>query len=200
MYHTLTFPMVCLVVAVTVAFVLSWLGPAHFNPAVTITFTVFRYLPWTKVHLHSINHLIFFFGNHSDRVMFFRCKIVLQKKTPELTFICMHAAAFLRDGSDWRLSACVLVSEWDHEATRGALLRDRSNDRTYKATVSDGVSWLLCPDDRHRHRGQRLSRACLLLSKRAISFRLSCCFITRVRCKELTECLVGDTCECRARQ
>lgn len=49
MYHTLTFPIVCLVVALTVAFVLSWLGPAHFNPAVTITFTVFRYFPWTKL-------------------------------------------------------------------------------------------------------------------------------------------------------
>lgn len=49
MHGTLTFPMVCLVVALTVVFVLCWLGPAHFNPAVTVTFTVFGYLSWTKV-------------------------------------------------------------------------------------------------------------------------------------------------------
>jgi glycerol uptake facilitator-like aquaporin len=49
MHGTLTFPMVCLVVALTAAFVLCWLGPAHFNPAVTVTFTVFGYLSWTKV-------------------------------------------------------------------------------------------------------------------------------------------------------
>lgn len=51
MHGTLTFPMVCLVVALTVGFVLCWLGPAHFNPAVTLTFTVFGYLPWPKVHI-----------------------------------------------------------------------------------------------------------------------------------------------------
>ena len=50
MHGTLTFPMVCLVVALTVGFVLCWLGPAHFNPAVTLTFTVFGYLSWAKVH------------------------------------------------------------------------------------------------------------------------------------------------------
>ncbi|RLM91937.1 aquaporin NIP4-1-like [Panicum miliaceum] len=33
MHGTLSFPMVCLVVALTVGFVLWWLGPAHFNPA-----------------------------------------------------------------------------------------------------------------------------------------------------------------------
>jgi aquaporin NIP len=49
MHGTLTFPMVCLVVALTVGFVLCWLGPAHFNPAVTLTFTVFGYLSWAKV-------------------------------------------------------------------------------------------------------------------------------------------------------
>uniref|UniRef100_A0A804N0V8 Aquaporin NIP4-1 n=1 Tax=Zea mays TaxID=4577 RepID=A0A804N0V8_MAIZE len=49
MHGTLTFPMVCLVVALTVVFVLCWLGPAHFNPAVTVTFTVFGYLSWTKL-------------------------------------------------------------------------------------------------------------------------------------------------------
>ncbi|XP_062208311.1 aquaporin NIP4-1-like [Phragmites australis] len=57
MYHTLTFPMVCLVVALTVAFVLAWLGPAHFNPAVTVTFTVFRYFPWTKLPLYVMVQL-----------------------------------------------------------------------------------------------------------------------------------------------
>ncbi|BAB39896.1 putative nodulin-26 precursor [Oryza sativa Japonica Group] len=53
MYGTLTFPMVCLVVAMTVAFVLSWLGPAHFNPAVTITFAAYRRFPvWPKLPLY----------------------------------------------------------------------------------------------------------------------------------------------------
>ncbi|CAL4957700.1 unnamed protein product [Urochloa decumbens] len=49
MHGTLSFPMVCLVVALTVGFVLCWLGPAHFNPAVTATFAAFGYLPWPKV-------------------------------------------------------------------------------------------------------------------------------------------------------
>jgi hypothetical protein len=49
MHGTLSFPMVCLVVALTVGFVLWWLGPAHFNPAVTATFAAFGYLPWAKV-------------------------------------------------------------------------------------------------------------------------------------------------------
>ena len=57
MHHALTFPMVCLVVALTVAFVLGWLGPAHLNPAVTITFAVFRYFPWTKVPLYVMVQL-----------------------------------------------------------------------------------------------------------------------------------------------
>lgn len=52
MHGTLTFPMVCLVVALTVAFVLCWLGPAHFNPAVTLTFAVFGHLSWPKVRTH----------------------------------------------------------------------------------------------------------------------------------------------------
>ncbi|KAJ1282970.1 hypothetical protein BS78_03G092000 [Paspalum vaginatum] len=49
MHGTLTFPMVCLVVALTVGFVLCWLGPAHFNPAVTATFAAFGYLSWAKL-------------------------------------------------------------------------------------------------------------------------------------------------------
>ncbi|CAO2198657.1 unnamed protein product [Urochloa humidicola] len=49
MHGTLSFPMVCLVVALTVGFVLCWLGPAHFNPAVTATFAAFGYLSWAKV-------------------------------------------------------------------------------------------------------------------------------------------------------
>ncbi|CAO2209223.1 unnamed protein product [Urochloa humidicola] len=49
MHGTLSFPMVCLVVALTVGFVLCWLGPAHFNPAVTATFAAFGYLSWPKV-------------------------------------------------------------------------------------------------------------------------------------------------------
>ncbi|KAG8046146.1 hypothetical protein GUJ93_ZPchr0008g12211 [Zizania palustris] len=52
MYKTLSFPMVCLVVALVVAFVLSWVGPAHFNPAVTITFAAFRRFPWSKLPLY----------------------------------------------------------------------------------------------------------------------------------------------------
>jgi len=53
MHGALSFPMVCLVVALTVGFVLWWLGPAHFNPAVTATFAAFGYLPWAKVtHVH----------------------------------------------------------------------------------------------------------------------------------------------------
>ena len=55
MHGTLTFPMVCLVVALTVGFVLCWLGPAHFNPAVTLTFTVFGYLSWAKVHWQALS-------------------------------------------------------------------------------------------------------------------------------------------------
>ena len=50
--HALTFPTVCLVVALTVAFVLGWMGPAHLNPAVTVTFAAFRYFPWWKLPLY----------------------------------------------------------------------------------------------------------------------------------------------------
>lgn len=56
MHGTLSFPMVCLVVALTVGFVLCWLGPAHFNPAVTATFAAFGYLSWAKVHVHPSTH------------------------------------------------------------------------------------------------------------------------------------------------
>ncbi|VAH70739.1 unnamed protein product [Triticum turgidum subsp. durum] len=52
MHHGLTFPTVCLVVALTVAFVLGWMGPAHLNPAVTLTFAAFRYFPWRKLPLY----------------------------------------------------------------------------------------------------------------------------------------------------
>ncbi|XP_037408822.1 aquaporin NIP1-1-like isoform X1 [Triticum dicoccoides] len=52
MHHSLTFPTVCLVVALTVAFVLGWMGPAHLNPAVTFTFAAFRYFPWRKLPLY----------------------------------------------------------------------------------------------------------------------------------------------------
>ncbi|XP_044971810.1 aquaporin NIP4-1-like isoform X2 [Hordeum vulgare subsp. vulgare] len=52
MHHGLTFPTVCLVVALTVAFVLGWMGPAHLNPAVTVTFAAFRYFPWRKLPLY----------------------------------------------------------------------------------------------------------------------------------------------------
>jgi len=58
MHGALSFPMVCLVVALTVGFVLWWLGPAHFNPAVTATFAAFGYLPWAKViHGHLSRYL-----------------------------------------------------------------------------------------------------------------------------------------------
>jgi aquaporin NIP len=52
MHHGLTFPTVCLVVALTVAFVLGWMGPAHLNPADTLTFAAFRYFPWRKLPLY----------------------------------------------------------------------------------------------------------------------------------------------------
>uniref|UniRef100_A0A0D9UVZ5 Aquaporin n=1 Tax=Leersia perrieri TaxID=77586 RepID=A0A0D9UVZ5_9ORYZ len=52
-YQTLTLPLTCLVVAMTVAFVLSWVGPAHFNPAVTITFAAYRRFPaWPNLPLY----------------------------------------------------------------------------------------------------------------------------------------------------
>ncbi|KAF8724665.1 hypothetical protein HU200_020938 [Digitaria exilis] len=57
MHGTLTFPMVCLVIALTVGFVLCWLGPAHFNPAVTATFAAFGYLSWTKVPFYVMMQL-----------------------------------------------------------------------------------------------------------------------------------------------
>ncbi|PUZ57724.1 hypothetical protein GQ55_5G452300 [Panicum hallii var. hallii] len=57
MHGTLSFPMVCLVVALTVGFVLWWLGPAHFNPAVTATFAAFGYLPWAKLPLYVVVQL-----------------------------------------------------------------------------------------------------------------------------------------------
>ncbi|XP_066314011.1 aquaporin NIP4-1-like isoform X2 [Miscanthus floridulus] len=57
MHGTLTFPMVCLVVALTVGFVLCWLGPADFNPAVTLTFTVFGYLSWDKLPFYVVAQL-----------------------------------------------------------------------------------------------------------------------------------------------
>jgi aquaporin NIP len=55
--HALTFPTVCLVVGLTVAFVLGWMGPAHLNPAVTVTFAAFRYFPWRKLPLYAAAQL-----------------------------------------------------------------------------------------------------------------------------------------------
>ncbi|KAM0854865.1 hypothetical protein ACQ4PT_050150 [Festuca glaucescens] len=55
--HALSFPTVCLVVALTVAFVLGWMGPAHLNPAVTVTFAAFRYFPWRKLPLYAAAQL-----------------------------------------------------------------------------------------------------------------------------------------------
>ncbi|KAM0927319.1 hypothetical protein ACQ4PT_002803 [Festuca glaucescens] len=55
--HALSFPTVCLVVALTVAFVLGWMGPAHLNPAVTVTFAAFRYFPWRKLPLYTAAQL-----------------------------------------------------------------------------------------------------------------------------------------------
>ncbi|TVU22225.1 hypothetical protein EJB05_31909 [Eragrostis curvula] len=57
MHATLTFPLVCLVVALAVAFVLGWIGPAHFNPAVTATFAAFGYFPWPKLPLYALAQL-----------------------------------------------------------------------------------------------------------------------------------------------
>ncbi|RCV24329.1 hypothetical protein SETIT_5G076000v2 [Setaria italica] len=57
MHGTLSFPMVCLVVALTVGFVLCWLGPAHFNPAVTATFAAFGYLSWAKLPFYVMVQL-----------------------------------------------------------------------------------------------------------------------------------------------
>jgi aquaporin NIP len=54
MHGTLSFPLVCLVVALTVAFVLGWIGPAHFNPAVT---AAFGYFPWPKLPLYALAQL-----------------------------------------------------------------------------------------------------------------------------------------------
>lgn len=56
-HHSLSFPMVCLVVALTVALVLGWIGPAHLNPAVTLTFAAFRYFPWRKLPLYVMVQL-----------------------------------------------------------------------------------------------------------------------------------------------
>jgi aquaporin NIP len=55
--HALSFPTVCLVVGLTVAFVLGWMGPAHLNPAVTVTFAAFRYFPWRKLPLYAAAQL-----------------------------------------------------------------------------------------------------------------------------------------------
>ncbi|KAL6848303.1 hypothetical protein ACP4OV_022431 [Aristida adscensionis] len=57
MHRTLSFPLVCLVVALTVAFAIGWLGPAHFNPAVTVTFAAFRRFPWAKVPCYAAAQL-----------------------------------------------------------------------------------------------------------------------------------------------
>jgi aquaporin NIP len=57
MHGTLSFPLVCLVVALAVAFVLGWIGPAHFNPAVTATFAAFGYFPWPKLPLYALAQL-----------------------------------------------------------------------------------------------------------------------------------------------
>ncbi|GJN06028.1 hypothetical protein PR202_ga23713 [Eleusine coracana subsp. coracana] len=57
MHGTLSFPLVCLAVALVVAFVLGWIGPAHLNPAVTVTFAAFGYFPWPKLPLYALAQL-----------------------------------------------------------------------------------------------------------------------------------------------
>jgi aquaporin NIP len=55
MYGSVTFPGVCVVwglIVMVMVYSVGHISGAHFNPAVTVTFAIFRHFPYKQVGLH----------------------------------------------------------------------------------------------------------------------------------------------------
>ena len=60
MYGSVTFPGVCVVwglIVMVMVYSVGHISGAHFNPAVTVTFAIFRHFPYKQVGLHHIYSL-----------------------------------------------------------------------------------------------------------------------------------------------
>ncbi|KAF3629635.1 putative aquaporin NIP4-1 [Capsicum annuum] len=61
LYGSVTFPGICVtwgLIVMVMAYTVGHISGAHFNPAVTITFTLFRRLPWKEAPLYIIAQLM----------------------------------------------------------------------------------------------------------------------------------------------